>query len=217
MEKVTKDGTQKRSYKQKLILTMKMQEIFEKINKYPIHHIQELANEDWVDIFGDSKYFVSSHGRVLNADYGRYKHPDILKGVKNNKGYLRVCLSANGNLKRYFIHRLVATAFINNIYNFNQVNHIDGVKTNNNINNLEWCNNSNNQRHAVMMGLRKRIATNSQYKRVTELEKDGNVIKFSTEKAAAKYLNYTPSVFRNRAKLGKTCRGYTVRFLERWI
>ena len=49
--------------------------------------------------------------------------------------------------KRYYIHRLLAEAYIDNPQNKPQINHKDGNRTNNNIDNLEWVTNSENQIH----------------------------------------------------------------------
>lgn len=43
------------------------------------------------------------------------------------------------NRKKILIHRLVAKHFIDNPYNYPEVNHKDEDKTNNHIDNLEWC------------------------------------------------------------------------------
>jgi hypothetical protein len=100
----------------------------------------------WVLSTLNTNYYISNYGDVKNAKTGK-----ILKPMLNHKGYYRVELSG----KLYFIHRLVASAFINNKENKPQVNHIDGNKINNMVNNLEWCTNIENQRHAKENNLKK--------------------------------------------------------------
>lgn len=99
--------------------------------------------EYWKAVVG-YEYEVSSFGRVRNK---------ITKNVltnldKNRLGYLRVVLFKDHEKKRFFIHRLVATAFIPNLENKPQVNHKDGNKQNNNLENLEWVTRSENQLHS---------------------------------------------------------------------
>lgn len=104
--------------------------------------------EIWKDIEGFEGYYqVSNFGNVRSLD--RYvKNPYgtlSLRKRKINKqrydkdGYKQVNLSKDGKNKYYFVHRLVAQAFLPNPNNYPIINHIDEVKDNNCVDNLEWC------------------------------------------------------------------------------
>lgn len=95
--------------------------------------------EVWKDIDGYPNYQASNLGRVKSLNYKKTGVEKILKGYKNRNGYLRVNLSKKGKSKLYYIHRLVAQAFISNPNNWSQINHIDEDKTNNKVDNLEFC------------------------------------------------------------------------------
>ena len=84
----------------------------------------------------EGHYQVSNCGRVKSIKFGKER---ILKLITDKCGYLKVNLYKNNIKKEYFVHRLVAEAFIPNTENLPEVNHKDENKLNNNAENLEWC------------------------------------------------------------------------------
>lgn len=79
-------------------------------------------------------YLVSNFGRVKNGITEK-----ILKPYKQYNGYLNVTLYNSGKKKTFFIHRLVAQAFIPNPKSLPEINHKDENRENNKVSNLEWC------------------------------------------------------------------------------
>lgn len=67
--------------------------------------------------------------------------------IHPSKGYLQVWLSKNNKVKKFSVHRLVATAFIANPKRKPQVNHKDGNKANNKVSNLEWVTRAEQEAH----------------------------------------------------------------------
>lgn len=100
-------------------------------------------------------YEVDSLGRVYGLDRvifvddnGRkYEKPIFAKKlsqtIKSN-GYKSVTLTKDGVSKAFYVHRIVAEAFIPNPDKLPMVNHKDEDKTNNFVENLEWCTNEYN-------------------------------------------------------------------------
>lgn len=105
-------------------------------------------------IEGFENYLISQHGDVYSLPKKTRKGTRKLKPVKQKTGYLLVDLVKNGCRTKKLVHRLVAEAYIPNLDNKPQVNHIDGVKHNNHKSNLEWATRSENQKHAIRIGLR---------------------------------------------------------------
>lgn len=101
--------------------------------------------EIWRDIKRyEGKYQVSNTGKVKSLNYRRTGKEKILKLDDNGHGYLYVSLSKDGKGKSYPVHKLVATAFLENPNNLPEVNHKDENKYNNCVDNLEWCSRSYN-------------------------------------------------------------------------
>lgn len=121
--------------------------------------------EIWKDIAGyEGFYKISNLGKIKSLPRKGVKEK-ILNPSKNNRGYLRVGLSAKGKVRYDSIHRLVAETFIENPKKMPEVNHIDGNKLNNNIENLEWVTKSENEKHAYKIGLRKMTSKQKEARR----------------------------------------------------
>ena len=75
-------------------------------------------------------YKVSNWGRILSLNYNHTGKPGLMNPSENKKdGYLRVCLSKNGEDKWCLVHRLVAEVFLPNPENKPCINHkIQGKK-----------------------------------------------------------------------------------------
>lgn len=114
--------------------------------------------EKWVDIAElDNFYQVSNFGRIKrksrfvvnNTNGGIRKVREEIAAIQDNgRGYKQIYVSINRKRKVFYVHRLVAKYFISNPSNKDEVNHIDGNKSNNNISNLEWVTRLENVKHA---------------------------------------------------------------------
>jgi hypothetical protein len=98
----------------------------------------------------NDKYFISNKGIVyskrskINTKNVRIHILTQLKPRENNT-YLYVGLSKHGKFKNERINRLVALAFIPNVENKTQVDHINGNKHDNRVENLRWVTPSENK------------------------------------------------------------------------
>jgi hypothetical protein len=168
----------------------------------------ELNKEVWKDVKGyEGIYKVSNFGRVKSLDrevapnnrVPYWRKGKICKQSKSNLGYMTVGFTVNNVKVNKYVHRLVAEAFITNVNNYPQINHIDCDKTNNRINNLEWCTNSQNQIHASKNGLNKlhlhRVAYSGEKngrslltkEQVLEIKQKYIPYKYSAKKLAQEY------------------------------
>lgn len=112
--------------------------------------------EIWKEIpRSGGKYQISNYGNVYSLiNNGQ------LKGVNNGNGYLRVKL----NERLFYIHRLVAMAFIPNPNGYKEINHKDENKLNNNVDNLEWC----SHKYNMKFGTRNKRAVDNTKKSVIQ-------------------------------------------------
>lgn len=102
----------------------------------------------WAKIEGyENLYSVSDNGDILS-----HYHNICLKPADNGRGYKFIYLSKDKNKRRFYVHRIVATAFIPNPFNKPQVNHINCNKSDNRSINLEWVDCFEQMKHASENG-----------------------------------------------------------------
>ena len=133
-------------------------------------------------VLGYDNYFITENGKVFsgNIELKQYEH----------MGYLYVWLYKNGKRKKFFIHRLVAMAFILNPNNYPFVNHKDENVKNNNANNLEWCTAKYNTNYGTCIQRR----SMSCKKKILQIDNNGEIVNvFSGIKDAAIFLSIDAS------------------------
>ena len=129
----------------------------------------------------------------------------VLYSLKRNKerkfwynptvGRYVVMLSKNNKRKVYLKAKLLALAWIPNLNNHNEVNHIDGNRLNDSIENIEWCSAEHNNKHALDLGL-------IIQKPVNQYDKSNNLVNSFNSVIEASRQTYI-----DRGNLTKACKG----------
>ena len=166
--------------------------------------------EKSLDFLGYPNYTITDDGRVFSLDY---RHTGKKKEVKNTTsqfGYIILRLKNEDGRKWWFVHRLVALAFLPNTENLSQVNHKDECKTNNNLENLEWC----DAKYNCNYGTRNKRMSKTQSISIKQFTKDGVFIKeYPSMKEAARKLNISQGHISSCCKgKSKSAYGYIWRY-----
>jgi len=117
-----------------------------------------IEGEVWKPIkeyFGE--YEVSNFGRVKSVEricYYNNGEPFLLRErvrelADAGNGYFKIMLYRLGKGRPFWVHRLVADAFIENPLGKPFVNHKNGNGKDNKVENLEWCTAKENTAHAI--------------------------------------------------------------------
>lgn len=133
-----------------------------------------MEQEKIKDIEGyEGLYQITSYGRVISVDrydkFNRHKGGEMKQSkCGSRRDYLFVGLSRNGKTKQYYVHQLVARAFIPNPENKPCIDHIDNDKNNNHVENLRWVTHLENMNNTIT---RKRMIDES-YKFISQAGAD---------------------------------------------
>lgn len=120
-------------------------------------------DEKWKDIYLSNDYEISTYGKIRSKNNGT-----ILKTQMNTKGYEQLSIRINGRVQTLRVHKLVATAFIENLNNLPTVDHIDRDRGNNHVSNLRWSDHKKqckNRRQKEFIG-----------KKILMIDKDTNLV-----------------------------------------
>ena len=167
-----------------------------------------LEGEIWKDIEGyEGLYQVSNMGRVKSLNYSGCKGKErIMKQNFSDKGYLKISLKKNRKIKTFKTHRLVGIAFIPNVENKPEIDHINTIKTDNRVENLRFVTrkeNNNNELTRKHNSESQKEKNNSNYKGFIALFPDGNITEEMTIKELEEMLGVSKSMIINIAKSNK--------------
>lgn len=166
-----------KSLKKRPIIKPKKNEIFKKIPKIKGSDI--------------SSYYVSNRGNIKN-------NKGLIMSVQTNRGGYKVITLVNKKKHKkqlYYIHKLVAYAFIVNDdpENNNVVNHKDSNISNNTVKNLEWTNVHGNNIHGHGIKVK-----------MIDLKKNKVIKTFDCISQANVFLG----LFKTNKSINKACKGH---------
>lgn len=137
------------------------------------------------DIKGyEGRYAISSFGRV----YSYVSHKWLKPTENHHNNTVRYYINlGRGTNNRFYIHRLVAEAFIPNPQNKLEVDHIDTDPTNNHVENLRWTTRQENMNNVLT---KEKVKTNR-----------GGFVRIKNLETGEIFLGYEEA-----AKAGKVCK-----------
>ena len=151
--------------------------------------------EIWKPVVGfEDRYEVSNMGRIrslphetlicrkIGKPYYLKKRGCDVTPQPRQHGYLSVWLYGNGGNngragRQYYVHRIVAEAFIPNPNGYAEVNHINEDKTDNRACNLEWCTHKENSTYGTKVERTARANINGKKSRkIAQYTRDGVLV-----------------------------------------
>lgn len=126
-------------------------------------------------------YLVNEDGKIFSKKTNKEIAP-----ATNQCGYVLYCLiDDEGKKQTVYAHRAAYEAFVGDIIEGYEINHIDGNKKNNHYTNLNLLTHKENCNY-------NRDNSNNRFCKL--IDEDGNVKYFESQKACAEYLEVQPSI-----------------------
>ena len=182
-----------------------------------------MAHEEWRDVVGYEGYYqVSNLGRVrsltrniFNGKVFVTKTGKMMRVTVGKNRYCRVTLTKDAKQTQWYVHRLVAIAFLPNPDNLPEVDHIDANPSNNCLENLRWVTKQENMSHITELGHHYDGSSNLRHdmqRKVPVIRSDGK--RYDSIISASRDLGYKTSimVWSNLNGRCSECRGYTFQF-----
>jgi hypothetical protein len=163
----------------------------------------------WKDIPGyEALYRINNKGDVLSLTYGK------IRVARNDVyGYPRVALYKDSKPRNFTVHRLVALAFIGECPDGQQVNHINGIRTDNRLENLEYVTPRQNTLHSYgVLGKKSPIGEAHGQSVLTESDVKSIRIEYAERGASKSELGRRFNV--NRKTIEKIVRRQTWRHID---
>lgn len=128
---------------------------------------EDMDGEIWKIIPELPLYEASSYGRI------RFYPNERIRKQQKRRNYLALTIEQGEINNSFWVHRMVAQAFIENPNSYPMINHLDGDKYNNRPENLQWCNAKMNVNHAIETGL----SVKEKGEFIVQMDMKGNTIK----------------------------------------
>lgn len=94
-----------------------------------------------------------SRNGIKQGSFTQRRPAKVLSPCLTKRGYLEIAIMHLGTRKKFRVHRLVASAFVDGYFEGASIDHMDGNKLNNRADNLEWVTLSENTRRQWESGL----------------------------------------------------------------
>lgn len=139
-------------------------------------------------------YIVNNLGEIFSLRTNKK-----LKPYKDRDGYLRVRLYGKDKKVWIGVHKVVATAFLNNPQNYTEINHLNYIRDDNRVENLEWCDSEGNTQWSIQH------YKGHGHKNVICEDIDGNITRFESLSEASRVKQVSVS------NICRCCKGRTQR------